>query len=142
MRSFCKSYSEIKTEATRGNELSSVEKKIDNLKNEARGYEEKGAGRQADNQAAVLASLLGLPPIKVEQDLTLFLAVLVEVGAALGLYFATGHIRSDGPGGPGRSRGVTIVEARVLKDVSEAKQPRASLKQIAGPTAAPAGCRV
>ena len=132
-RSFCKGHFEIKAEVARAVELTSVEKKIENLKSEARGYEEKGAGRQADNQAAVLASLLGLPPIKVEQDLTLFLAVLVEIGAALGLYFATGHIRDDGPGAPGPGRGITIVEARVLKDVSEVKITRPPLKQIAGP---------
>jgi hypothetical protein len=131
-RSFCKGYFETKAEVARAVELTSVEKKIASLKSEARGYEEKGGGRQADNQAAVLASLLGMPPIKVEQGLTLFLAVLVEIGAALGLYFATGHIRDDGPGASRPSRGVTIIEAGVLKDVSELKITRAPLKQIAG----------
>ena len=55
--------------------------------------QEQGASREADNQAAVLARLLGVPAAKVERALMLFLALLVEVGAALGLFFATGHIR-------------------------------------------------
>ena len=116
--------------------MRAIEGRITRLKGEARGYEEKGGGRQADNQAAVLASVLGLQAIEVERGLTLFLAVLVEVGAALGLYFATGHLRDDnGSGGPGR--GVTIIEPRVLKDISEAKIEAAPLKQIAGPASGP-----
>ena len=59
LRTFCKGYFETKAEAARATELSLLEEKIARLKNEARSYEEKGAGRQADNQAAVLANLLG-----------------------------------------------------------------------------------
>ena len=58
---FCKGYSDLKVEAARASELSSIEKKIEISKSEARGFEDKGAGREADSQAAVLANLLGLP---------------------------------------------------------------------------------
>ena len=132
LRAFCKGYFDLKAEAARAGELTFIEGKIARLKGEARGYEEKGGGRQADNQAAVLASALGFQTIEVERGLTLFLAVLVEVGAALGLYFATGHLRDD-DGSGGSSRGVTIVEARVLKDISQPKTEAAPVKQIAGP---------
>ena len=137
LRTFCKGYFEIKAEAARATELILLEEKIARLKNEARSYEEKGAGRQADNQAAVLASLLGLQPTKVEQGLTLFLAVLVEIGAALGLYFATGHMRTEGSGNAAPSRGVRIVEAGGLKAIPETKLPPAPLKQITGPKLGP-----
>jgi len=133
LRTFCKGYFEIKAEAARATELSLFEEKITRLKSEARSYEEKGAGRQADSQAAVLASLLGLQPVKVERGMTLFLAVLVEIGAALGLYFATGHMRTDGPCNAELSRGVRVVEAGVLKAAPEKNLSRAPLKQIAGP---------
>jgi len=132
-RTFCKGYFEIKAESARATELTLLEEKIGRLKGEARQYEEKGAGRQADNQAAVLASFLDLQPIKVERGLTLFLAVLVEIGAALGLYLATGHMRTEGSGNGEPSRGVTIVEAGVLEAVPEKRLSRAPLKQIAGP---------
>ena len=114
-----------------------MEGKIARLKREARGYEEKGGGRQADNQAAVLASFLGFQPVEVERGLTLFLAVLVEIGAALGLYFATGHLGGNDSGPIGPSRGVTVVESRVLKDISQPKTEAAPLKQIAGPNSGP-----
>ena len=134
-RSFCKAYADLKVEAARANELASIEKKIETLKSQARGYEERGGGREADNQAAVLANLLGWQPVMVERGLTLYLAVLVEIGAAFGLYFATGHLRNDS-GFCGSSRGVTIVEARVLKDISP-KTGAAPVKQIAGPASGP-----
>ena len=135
-RSFCKAYADLKVEAARASEFASIEKKIGTLKSQARGYEERGGGREADNQAAVLANLLGWQPVMVERGLTLYLAVLVEIGAAFGLYFATGHLRNDS-GLRGPSRGVTIVEARVLKDISQPKTEAAPLKQIAGPASGP-----
>jgi hypothetical protein len=131
LRSYCKGYFELKAEAARAAELARLDEKLDGLRNEARHYEEKGAGREADNQAAVLASLLGFQAVNIERGLTLFLAVLVEIGAALGLYFATGHIRSETK--PGVSMGAPIIEAAPLKEVSAARLTRAPLKQIAGP---------
>ena len=62
------------------------------------------------------------PPTKVERGLTLFLAVLVEIGAALGLYFATGHIRSDETRPRATGQGGDDHRGQVLKDVSEPKQ--------------------
>jgi len=136
-RSFCKGYFDLKAEAARAAELTTIEETIARLKSEARTYEEKGGGRQADNQTAVLADLLGFQPIEVERGLTLFLAVLVEIGAALGLYFATGHMRTEGSGKVEPSRGVPYVQAGVLKALSGAKIARAPLKQIAGPKPGP-----
>ncbi len=141
-RSFCKAYADLKVEAARAAELNSIEKKIDTLKAEARGYEEKGGGRQADSQAAVLANLLGFQAAQVERGLTLFLAVLVEVGAALGLYFATGHMRGEGHGPSGGSRGRGFSEARILPKVPEITIETAKPKQIAGPTSGKAPRRV
>ncbi|MFZ1110291.1 MAG: hypothetical protein WAN43_18325 [Rhodomicrobium sp.] len=141
-RSFCKSYFDLKAEGARASELSLIEGKIARLKSEARGYEEKGAGRQSDSQAAVLANLLGFQAIEVERGMTLFLAVLVEIGAALGLYFATGHIRTENTAAAIASRGVGFVDAGALKDLSEIKLARAPFKQIAGPKAGPAPRRV
>ena len=70
MRAFCKGYFDLKAEGARAGELTFIEGKIARLKSEARDYEERGGGREADNQAAVLANLLGLQPVKVERGLT------------------------------------------------------------------------
>ena len=143
-RAFCKNYFNVKAEGARAAQLSLLETKIERLKGEARSYEEKGGGREADNQAAVLANLLGLRAIKVERGMTLFLAVLVEMGAALGLYLATGHMRQQPYAGAHSARGRLFVNAGPLIEVSEIKPASVPLKQIAGParTAAPRRVRL
>ncbi len=130
-RSFCKGYFDLKAEAAQASEAARLERRMAGLKSESRQLEEQGAGREADNQAAVLARLLGLPAEKVERGMMLFLAVLVEIGAALGLYFATGHMRPGASGFAEQGRGVKIIEGEVVKDVVQAKLARASVKQIA-----------
>ena len=79
----------------------------------------------------MLARILGLQAAKVERGLMLFLAVLVEIGAALGLYFATGHMRPAGSGYARRGRGATMIEGEALKDVPERELRAAPVKQIA-----------
>ncbi|MGO9170411.1 MAG: hypothetical protein ACLP7P_00375 [Rhodomicrobium sp.] len=127
-RSFCKDYFELKAEAARASEAAGLEERIANLKAEIRRLEGQGAGREADNQAAVLARVFGLQTSEVERGLTLFLAVLVEIGAALGLYFATGHMRGGSHGNVRPGRGATLIEAGAVKSV------RIPLKQIAAAT--------
>ena len=132
-RSFCKSYFELKVEAARASEAERLEASIAGLKAQNRQLEEQGAGREADNQAAVLARLLGVPAAKVERALMLFLALLVEVGAALGLFFATGHIRPAGSADALRARGLRVIEGQALQDIPQGRLARVPVKQIAGP---------
>ena len=129
-RAFCKGYFELKAEAALAGEAQRHEERIAGLKGEARRLEEQGAGREADNQAAVLADILGLQTAQVERGLMLFLALLVEAGAALGLYFATGHLRFETPAHRAPDRGATVVEGGALKVLSQ-DETRAPVKQIA-----------
>src|SRR5262249_1063915 len=96
-RTFCKEYFELKAEGARASESERLRETIAQLSRERGRLEEQGAGREADYQPAVLARVLGMRTGEVERGLTLFLAVLVEVGAALGLYFVTGHMRFASP---------------------------------------------
>jgi hypothetical protein len=127
-RSFCKEYFDVRAEAARAVENDHLSERFAELQRERRSLEEKGAGREADNQSAVLARLLGLQTSEVERGLTLFLAVLVEIGAALGLYFATGHMRGGSHGHVRSGRGVTVIEGEVVKSIHN------PMKQIATPT--------
>jgi hypothetical protein len=130
-RRFCKGYFELKGEAAQAGEAQRLEDQLAVLRCENRQLEGQGAGREADNQAAVLARLLGLPAVKVERGLMFFLAVLVELGAALGLYFATGHMRPGSPAPKGRGRGLRIIDGAVLAPPSDPQPGRAPIKQIA-----------
>ena len=128
-RAFCKGYFELKAEAALASEAQRHEERIASLKVQARRLEEQGAGREADNQAAVLADILGLQTARVERGLMLFLAVLVEAGAALGLYFATGHMRFETSAHETPGRGASVVEGGPLK-VFSCEEPRIPVKQI------------
>jgi hypothetical protein len=119
-RTFCKGYFEVKAEAARAGEAARLDTRITDLKKESRGLEAQGAGREADSQAAVLAGILGLQAAKVERGMMLFLAVLAEAGAALGLYFATGHVGRSGPVTVKPERGV-VVEGEVLRQAFRGK---------------------
>jgi len=115
-RNFCKGYFDLKAEAARSAETSRLQDRMAELRREGRHLEEQGAGREADNQAAVLARVFGWEAETVERGLMLFLAILVEIGAALGLYFATGHMRLGAPVSSQKGRGITIIEGEIVND--------------------------
>lgn len=132
-RAFCKDYFDVKAEVAKAGERERLTARLADLKRQRGRLEDRGAGREADSQAAVLARLVGLPVSDVERRLTLSLAVLVEIGAALGIYFATGHIRAE-PRGYGRpGRGTVIIEGNVVEFGRRNQAAPAPLKQIAGP---------
>ena len=138
MRAFCKGYFDLKAEVARAGELTFIEGKIARLKREARGYEEKGGGPQADNQAAVLASFLGLQP--VEGRTWVLLSSLPRWSRSArrsGSISRRDTLAARWRDLCGPSRGVTIVEGRVLKDISRRRPKRLPLKQIAGPVSGP-----
>jgi hypothetical protein len=131
-RSFCKDYFDVKAEVAKADERERLTARLTELKRERGRLEDMGAGREADSQTGVLAQLMGLPVSNVERGLTLFLAMLVEVGAALGIYFATGHIRSE-PQAYGRpQQGPVIIEGNVVEFGRRDQAAPAPLKQIAG----------
>jgi hypothetical protein len=82
-----------------------------------------------------------MPATEVERGLMLFLAVLVEIGAALGIYFATGHMRpalqrrDDDP----RNKGTAAIEAAAAESAHRNSGP---LKHIAAPAGQPRPRRV
>ena len=83
---------------------------------------------------SVVATSSAVASTNVERGLMLFLAVLVEVGAALGIYFATGHIRSEPRGYRRPQQGAVIIEGNVVEfGRRDQTAPAPLLQQIAGP---------
>jgi hypothetical protein len=134
-RSFCKDYFDVKAEVAKAGERERLTEHLAELKRERSRLEDMGAGREADSQTAVLARLMGLPASEVERVLTLFLAALVEVGAAFGIYFATGHIRPEPQGYRRPGRGPVTIDGNVVEFGRRDQVAPAPLKQIAGPGA-------
>jgi hypothetical protein len=90
-REFCKSYFAVKAELAGAVEDDRLSQRIDELGREILTLRRKGAGQDNDPQAKMLSSLLGLQVDLGSKVMNVFLALLVETGAAFGLYLSTGH---------------------------------------------------
>lgn len=94
-REFCANFFKVDVDRQRAleatrllEELATIEGKIANL-------EERGVGREADHQVALLAMLLDQERGTIRNGLVVAVAILVELGSGLGLWLALGH--SDQP---------------------------------------------
>ena len=93
-RDFCQQYHTLSAEHANGVQAAELSKKIMLVKAElAKAGEEKTALTEADPQAAMLAKLgglvfAGLKVDDVQMALTIFIALLLEVGSGFGMYVA------------------------------------------------------
>ncbi len=87
-RAFCQSVDDLGIELSRAIAYERQLAKRDALATEQHDLERAGAHRDADPQAAFLARLSGLSIDHVTTDLSLLLAILVELGGAFGLFLA------------------------------------------------------
>ncbi|MCH9765130.1 MAG: hypothetical protein K0U34_03950 [Alphaproteobacteria bacterium] len=118
-RSFCQSFHALSAELAAADQAATLEAKIAGL-NEKLGQSKGGSVMsEADPQAAVLAKLGGhaIPGLEVEDvqtALTVFIALLLEVGSGLGLYIAFSQWRLYDHRAPSRSRWVKATNETVM----------------------------
>jgi len=96
-QSFCKKLSGRRTELASAVAAERLGRKIEQLSREAESLKGQGAGQDKDPQAVMLSVLSGLNVEDSKKALVVFIAVLVELGAAFGLFLATGHSFSHMP---------------------------------------------
>lgn len=87
-RAFCLSVFDLGVELSRAMEYERLQAKRDALVKELQKLEHTGARRDVDPQAKFLSNLSGLGIEQISTDLSLLVAVLVELGGAFGLFFA------------------------------------------------------
>jgi hypothetical protein len=92
-RAFCQQYHTLSAEVASAEQSITLEARISDIENKL--ADQKGANvmSEADPQAAVLAKLAAIlaPAVKVEDvqtALTVFIALLLEIGSAFGMYIA------------------------------------------------------
>ena len=90
-RAFCSEYFALKEEKEAARERAKYDAQILALKAKREHLRQQGAEQQADPQAGLLAKLTGLEIADTQTALTVFIAVLVEMTAAFGLYLSTAH---------------------------------------------------
>lgn len=90
-RSFCERYFALRAEHATGVEAEQLETAVQALTSEAKALRDGGAANDADPQVTLLARIFGVPEDRVRLALIVVVALLVEIGASLGLFLATGH---------------------------------------------------
>ncbi len=102
-RDFCKGYFGKRTELAAAVEAERLTRRIAELAAEVQTLKSQGAGEDKDPQARMLAVLSGMAPDTAQKVLIVSFAFLVELGAAFGLFLATGHSFSDRGGNQNRT---------------------------------------
>lgn len=133
-RDFCQKYHALNAELASAKQSAELGSKIASIKAELAKSEGTSVMSEADPQAAVLAKLSGLlfPNIKVEDvqtALTIFVALLLEVGSAFGMYVAFAywniHERRQVPAVQAAAPAVVAAVPAAAAIIVEQKKPQA-----------------
>lgn len=90
-RDYCAAYFGLRAELAAGKEAARLIHDIAALKVEAERLRQSGAGQDGDPQVSLLSRLSGQEPEAIRLALIVAVALLVEIGASLGLFLAAGH---------------------------------------------------
>jgi len=90
-RNFCKKYADRQTELAAAAAAEKLNGRITQLSREVEGLKALGAGQGKDPQLLIVSTLSGLDIEGAKSAIAVFVAVLVELGAAFGLFLAMGH---------------------------------------------------
>jgi hypothetical protein len=132
-RDFCQQFHKLTAELASAQEAQKLETRIA----EIGGRLAKTAGgtalAEADPQASVLAKLSGLNVDMVQTGLTLFVALLIEIGSGFGMYVAFAHWRIHAepvPRAPAQTLAAArVAEARVADGDDAAAEPEAQAQE-------------
>lgn len=132
VREFCEGIALLRSERIAAVESARLEQLISEHETEIGELRKAGGDVAADPQARSMAQVLGLSELEVRRGLSALLALVVEVGSALGVYIALGHgiqmQRDARPDTASRATALTsdetkpdhrsLAEAPVVPDVS------------------------
>lgn len=90
-RDYCGAYFTLRAELAAGREGTRLTSAITALQSEASQLRRNGAGQDNDPQVSLVARILAQEPEPVRLALIIAVALLVEIGASLGLFLASGH---------------------------------------------------
>lgn len=96
-RAFCAEYFRLRAELAAAQESKLLSDQIVTLQAESATLRENGAGHDSDPQTSLLSRITGQKPEPVRLALTVAVALLVEIGASLGLFLASGHLARQVP---------------------------------------------
>lgn len=135
-REFCQKYHALSAEMASGQQAESLEARIAEIQTKLGKTDSMTVMGEADPQAAVLAKLSGYDVDTIQMALTIFIAVLLEVGSAFGMYVAFSQWRlydRQAPAAPMMERTVVAQAPAAAAEVAHAPalQPAAAVAQVA-----------
>ena len=113
-REFCQQFHKLTAELASGLEAQKLETRIAEIGARLANTAGGTVLAEADPQASVLAKLSGLNVDRVQTALTLFVALLIEIGSGFGMYVAFAHWRlhdQPAPRAPARTPAHTVAAA-------------------------------
>ena len=90
-RDYCGAYFALRAELAAGQEETRLTSALAALQSQAAKLRESGAGQHSDPQVSLIARILQQEAEPVRLALIIAVALLVEIGASLGLFLASGH---------------------------------------------------
>jgi hypothetical protein len=87
-RAFCQQYHGLNAEMASGQQAAALEARIAEIQTKLGQTDTKAVMGEADPQAAVLARISGVSIDQVQMAMTIFIALLLEVGSGFGMYVA------------------------------------------------------
>jgi hypothetical protein len=137
-RTLCDKLHSAEAELGSGLQASVLEKRISEAQAKLAGQSAHTGASEGDPQAAVLASLLGnvAPGLKVsdvQTMMTVFVALLLEVGSGLGMYVAFSQWRLYDVQAPSAPRFMPVVQAATINTAAVAVAAQPAVQQIAKP---------
>jgi cell division septum initiation protein DivIVA len=133
-RSYCEVYFSLRAELASANEADRLAESISTLQSEIQKLRGQGAGQDTDPQVSLFARIMGVNPEPVRLALIIAIAVLVELGASLGLYLASGH--RDGSRTPSN----TDTSQKQTDAGSDSDKPIGSVEDFCLEALAPSRC--
>lgn len=114
-REFCAAYFALRAELATAKEEDRLAGQIAVLQKESAKLRDRGAGQDSDPQVTLLSRIFGLGEENVRLSLIIAVALLVEIGASLGLFLASGHATS-GEAGEQTRLAVSSLELGSIED--------------------------
>ena len=87
-RTFCEGYHALVSELASAEQASVLEARIAEVQSQLGKIDSSKAMTEADPQAAVISKITGVDVDKVQLAMTLFIALLLEIGSGFGMYIA------------------------------------------------------
>ena len=134
-RQLCDKYHGLQAELASGKQAETLEKRIADADGKLSAQASSQAGAtEADPQAAVLTALIGkiLPGVKmadVQTMMSVFVALLLEVGSGLGMYVAFSQWRIHDVKAPSAPRIVPVVQAATINTAAAAVAAQPAVQQ-------------